>query len=292
MLNLASSAPTPTPTPATAPPPCARKVRVGDVELNVEVQGSGPSVLLIHGFPDSLSQWRDVAPPLQAAGYRTIALDVRGFGHSDAPRGKYQYKIAQLVADLAGLLDALGVDEPVHVMGHDWGAVLAWCFVLAHPERARSLVAVSVGHPQAYARAGLMQKLKGWYTLVFQLPRVPEALMLAASGRGLRAWAPEHPAMEEVLADMARPGRLTAGINLYRANLLKVLFGRWPRCTVPTLGVWSNQDRFLTEGQMTSTARLMDAPWEYRRLDGCAHWMPLEQPQWLAQQALRWFAQY
>lgn len=274
------------------PAPGARRIRVGDLELNVETGGAGVPVLLIHGFPDALSQWRGVAPLLRQAGFKTIAFDVRGFGQSDAPAGRDSYAIARIVADIAALLDALGETQPVHVIGHDWGALLAWAFALAHPARVRSLVAVSVGHPQAYARAGLMQKLKGWYTLVFQLPWLPEAMLLCRGGAGIRRWIPEHPALGEVVADMARPGRLTAGINLYRRNMARVLFGRWPRCRVPVLGLWSDGDKFLATDQMTDSRKLCDGGWEYRQLAGCGHWIPLEQPQWLAQQAIGWMARH
>lgn len=272
--------------------PVQRRIRVNGIDLNVEVAGAGSPVLLIHGFPDSLSQWREVAPRLRGSGYKTIAFDVRGFGLSDAPQGREHYQIGRLLADIGALLDALGETAPVHVIGHDWGAVIAWCFALRHPERVRSLVALSVGHPQAYARAGLMQKLKGWYTVAFQLPRVPEYLLLRKGGAGMRWWAPEHPVIDDVVADMSRPGRMTACINLYRANLIAILLRPWPRCKVPVLGIWSKGDKFLSQDQMTDSARLCDAGFEYRQLDGCAHWIPLEQPEWLAQQAAGWLARH
>lgn len=272
----------------------AARIRVGDIDLNVLDAGKGEPVLLLHGFPDSLTVWRAVVPELVAAGYRVIAFDQRGFGNSDAPAGVANYRIAAIVADITRLLDVLGVSGPLHVMGHDWGAVIAWALALAHPQRVRDLVAVSVGHPQAYGRSGFDQKFrKGLYTLGFQLRGLAEAWLLRDQGRGLRNWlAARHPDPGAVVRDMSRPGRLTAGMNWYRANLVGVLFGAWPRCTVPVLGMWSSGDRYLTEAQMTNSGRLVDAEWEYRRVDDCGHWIPLECPGAVLAAACEWFGRH
>lgn len=272
----------------------AARVRVGDISLNMLDAGTGEPVLLLHGFPDSLTVWRAVAPQLIAVGYRVIAFDQRGFGDSDAPAGVANYKVAAMVADITRLLDVLAVRGPVHVMGHDWGAVIAWALALAHPQRVRDVVAISVGHPQAYGRAGFEQKFgKGLYTLGFQLRGLAEAWFLRNRARGLRNWlASRHPDPEAVVSAMSRPGRLTAGMNWYRANLVDVLFGAWPRCTVPVLGMWSSGDRYLTEAQMTNSARLVDAAWEYRRVENCGHWIPLECPGAVLAAARAWFARH
>jgi pimeloyl-ACP methyl ester carboxylesterase len=92
--------------------------------------------------------------------------------------------------------------------------------------------------------------------------------------------------------DMSRPGRLTAGLNWYRANLRRVLFGSWEACAVPTLGVWSSGDHFLAEDQMRDSQQRMKAPWQYERIEHAGHWLPLEQPERVAELALRWFAQH
>lgn len=160
----------------------------------------------------------------------------------------------------------------------------------------RDVVAISVGHPQAYGRAGFEQKFgKGSYTLGFQLRGLAEAWFLRNRARGLRNWlASRHPDPEAVVSAMSRPGRLTAGMNWYRANLVDVLFGAWPRCTVPVLGMWSSGDRYLTEAQMTNSARLVDAAWEYRRRKLCTldlHWnarVPCWMPRVHGSRGIRW----
>lgn len=266
----------------------SRYVAARSLRFLVADVGAGPPVLLLHGFPDTLDLWREVAPRLVAAGHRVIAFDQRGCGDSDMPAALSAYAIAEIVDDAIALLDALGITTPVDVMGHDWGAVIAWGMALRHPARVRKLVAVGVGHPQAYGRAGFEQKfVKGLYVLGFQFRGLAEWVMLR--GGGLRRWLQRHPDMDEIERRMARPGRLTAALNWYRANLMPVLFRAWPRCTRPVLGIIGSDDKYLTAGQMSGSARYMDAAWAFRRFDGCGHWIPLEQPAALADAACAWF---
>jgi pimeloyl-ACP methyl ester carboxylesterase len=267
----------------------AIRVAIGDVTLNVERRGTGPVVLLLHGFPDSLHLWRDVAPRLAASGHEVIAVDQRAFGDSDAPAGRRHYRIDGMVDDVARLLRALEVTDPVHVMGHDWGSVVAWCLAMTRPALVRSAVAISVGHPRAYALAGLEQKRKGLYTLGWQFPGLAERWLAANDWARLRHWLRQHPDPDACLRDLSRPGRLTAGLNWYRANLLPVLARSWPACRVPVLGVWSSDDHCLAEDQMARSSRHMAADWRYERIEGAGHWLPLEQPKRIANLAAEWF---
>lgn len=266
-----------------------RNLQLPGLRLNVMDTGTGPPVLLLHGFPDSAELWREVTPHLVAAGHRVIAPDLRGFGDSEAPAGRRQYAIDRVLADMLALLDHLGIGDPVRVMGHDWGAVIAWCLAMFHPERVAASVVLSVGHPREYAWAGFEQKRKGAYTLAWQLPGIAEARLSRDDWAGLRHWARHHPDVDRCIRDLARPRRLTAGLNWYRANLARVMFGAWPQCRVPTLGVWSSEDHCLAEDQMRNSARRMDAPWRYERIDGAAHWLPLEHPARISELALAWF---
>ena len=171
------------------------------------------------------------------------------------------------------------------------GSAIGWAFALYYPQSVRALVAVSVGHLRSYGRAGLQQKLgKGLYTLWFQLRGVAEWYLLRSGG--LARWLGNEPDVAQIIQRMSRPGRLSAGLNWYRANLLSVVMGNWPRCSRPTLGIWSSADKFLTEAQMRDSATQMDAEWAYRRIDDCAHWIPREQPDLLANLALDWFARH
>jgi len=255
-----------------------RRLVVNGVSLHVVGGGSGPDVLLLHGFPDSNALWRHVLPLLVTAGFRVIAPDLRGFGDSDAPAGRSAYRIGSLVADVVGLLDVLGVGR-ARLVGHDWGAVIGWQACLAHPERFDRFAALSVGHPAAYAGAPIEQKLRAYYILLFQLVGFSEWLVRAGNFKALSLLSGYPAEAPRWRADLSRPGRLTAALNYYRANF-KLLFCRERRPVhLPVMGVWSSRDVALCEAQMTDSRGFVDGPWRYERLDGVGHWIPLEAPE-------------
>ena len=258
-----------------------KKIALGGVELNVQVTGEGPAILLLHGFPDSNALWRDVTPLLVAAGFQVIAPDQRGFGASDAPKGARNYRIEYIVRDAIDLLDSLGI-EKAHLVGHDWGAVIGWFLAGEHSDRFHSLTAISVGHPRAYANAGLEQKRKGLYTFFFQLRGLAEWYLSANRFARFRKWVRDYPEADRWISDLSRPGRLSAALGWYRANLRRMLTGSHPRCPLPTLGIWSSRDFALAEGQMTRSREFVDAEWRYERLEGFSHWIPLEAPRELS----------
>jgi len=258
-----------------------KRIQAGGIELNVQVAGEGPAILLLHGFPDSNSLWRDVTPLLVESGYRVVAPDQRGFGASDAPKGTKNYRIEYIVRDAVQLLDALGI-EKAHLVGHDWGSVIGWFLAGEHPHRFHSLTAVSVGHPRAYANAGLEQKRKGLYTFLFQLRGLAEWYLSANRFARFRAWVHNYPEADLWISDLSRPGRLTAALSWYRANLRRVLTGQHPHCPLPTLGIWSSRDFALAESQMLRSREFVDADWRYERLEGFSHWIPLEAPEELS----------
>jgi len=254
-----------------------KTLRINGFAMNVIDVGSGAPVLLVHGFPDTHAVWRHQIPALVAAGYRVIAPDTRGCGDSEMLPKVADYHIDHLVADLAALLDTLDVPR-VKLVAHDWGAVIAWRFVIAHPARVERYVALSVGHPTAYARGGIAQKLKGFYVLAFQLRGLAEWLLKAwdwAVFRHFTRFPEEVPHWREALS---RPGRLTAGINYYRANLALIVPREFPPITVPVTGIYSDGDRFLTEGQMIASARYCAAGFRYLKVSGANHWMQLDAP--------------
>lgn len=266
-----------------------RRLAVGDVTLNVSDAGEGPAVLLLHGFPDSLGMWNGVRERLLIDRLRVIAYDMRGFGESSAPVGRRHYLIDTVVADAVGVIEASGTPQPLTVVGHDWGALISWCLCLARPDLVARHVAISVGHPLAYRHGGIEQKLRGWYTLAFQLPGVTEKLGMARDWKVMRIVGGGHPQLEHAITEIARPGRFTAGLNYYRANLWALLrSGQYGTCAVPTLGIYSTKDPYLTERQMTGSERYMSGEWAYERIDGAGHWIPLEQPGRIAELIAGW----
>ena len=264
--------------------------QVNGLKIRYYDKGEGQPLLLLHGFPDDLTVWKKVIPLLVDAGYRVIAFDQRGFGESDMLASQKDYAIPKIVSDIPVLLDVLDIKEPIYLMGHDWGSVIAWAFCLAHPERVHASVNISVGHPESYRRSGISQKLfKGFYTLWFQLSGLAEWYLKTG---GLKRWLWSYPEPEMAIQKMMRKGRLTAGLNWYRANFSKILFQTWPKCEVPTLSIWSDQDAFLTEKQVLDSKRYMAAEWGYIRVENTGHWIPLEQAKCLSEKAVIWFKQY
>jgi pimeloyl-ACP methyl ester carboxylesterase len=263
--------------------------RHGDVELHVTEAGppGGDPVVLLHGFPDSAELWRSQVAALAGAGHRVLAPDLRGYGRSSRPERVAAYGMPHLVGDVLAVLDAAGVAR-ASLVGHDWGAVLAWSSALSAPDRVRRLVAVSVGHPLAFRAGGLQQALRSWYIGMFLLPGVAERVLPAARWALLRRafWGGADPAAEPDLArqveDLSRPGALTAGLAWYRANVSPASLrastapgGGDPVVRCPVMGVWSTDDPALTEAQMTASARYVSGPWRYERLEGVDHWVPV-----------------
>ncbi len=255
-----------------------RTVQVNGIALNVIIEGEGPDVLLVHGFPDDHTVWRNQIPALVAAGYRVIAPDTRGTGDSEMPPRTADYKIEKLVADLVGILDALGIDK-VRLVAHDWGAAQAWHLALWHPKRVERYIAMSVGHPQAYANGGLVQKLKGYYVFLIQL-RGFEVVARSFDFWPMKFMVQYPAEFPHMKARVSRPGRLTAGFNYYRANF-RLFYGppKYPRVQVPVVGVYSDGDIFLAEGQVRNSEKYCDAGWKFIRVEGANHWLQLDAPE-------------
>lgn len=247
--------------------------------LTFDVRDAGPAdgdvAILLHGFPQHSTSWDLVAPLLHERGLRTLCPDQRGYSPGARPQGRRAYALDELVEDVVALADASGAPA-VHLVGHDWGAAVAWGVAAAHPEKVRTLSALSVPHPRAFLRAMTRspQLLRSWYMLAFQLPGLPERAMHGARlvqqlvSTGLPAAAAERDA-----AFLASPGALTAAINWYRA----IPFGN-PRAEatvrVPTLYVWGDGDRFLTRAAAEGCGRYVEAPYRFEILRGADHWTP------------------
>ena len=233
-----------------------RRLAVNGIQLNVLDAGSGPAVLLLHGFPDSHRVWRHQAPALLEAGMRVIAPDLRGFGDSDRPAEIDAYGLMNSVQDLTALLDVLSVPR-AHVICHDFGAGVGWLLASMHPDRVDRFAALSVGHLNAMRQCGLDQRAMSWYMLLFQFDGVAEDLLRKHDWAFLREWGRHHSEAENWIADLSRSGALTAALNWYRANqhprrLLAppVLL---PKVGAPTLSIWSSGDVYLGEAQVIRT---------------------------------------
>jgi pimeloyl-ACP methyl ester carboxylesterase len=254
--------------------------------LRFDVRDEGPLdgdvVVLLHGFPERSTSWLDVVPALHAEGLRTIAPDQRGYSPGARPRRRRDYRSAVLTADVAALVERVG--RPVHLVGHDWGAAIAWSVATSRPDLVRTLTAFSVPHPTAYLRAmaTTRQAIDSWYMYFFQLPWLPERTLSRRGGRGDQ-WLADGgmtPAdLERFHAEIVADGALRGGLGWYRAMLLldRSQVGR--KVTVPTTMVWSDQDAAIARPSIDGCARYVDAPYELVVLEGVDHWIPTHAPQ-------------
>lgn len=249
-----------------------------------------PAAILLHGFPDSSTVWNAVTPRLAAQGFRVIAPDMRGFGETDIPGALAAYDIRTGAAvDVVAILDHLKITR-AHLVGHDFGAPVAWTLAAEKPDRFETLAALSVGHMRAFLKAGAEQKRRSFYILVHQLRGVCEWLYRRDDWALLRAHWEAARDIEETIALLSRSGRLTAGLNWYRSNigLQRMFFPPAPGAMgeeivrIPTLGVWSSGEKYLIEQQMVLSGDYVEAPWTYERIEGASHWLQVDAPDRLA----------
>lgn len=260
-----------------------KMLTLGDYRFQVTDEGSGPVVLMLHGFPDSARLWRNQIPALVKAGYRVIAPDQRGFGESDKPQEVEAYAIPEVLGDITALLDHFELDR-VRLVSHDWGAAVGWSLAALHPERVSQHAALSVGHITSLWEAGIVQRRLAWYMLVFMRQGLAEDIITRKNWEFFRDLWGHHPELDTSwIPDLSRPGALTAALNWYRANMDLDTWSEdgWemPRISVSTMGVWSSGDNYLTETQMMGSFAYMDAPWRYERVEGASHWLMLDRPE-------------
>ena len=254
--------------------------RRGDMVFDVTDGGppDGAPVVLLHGFPQDRTAFDRMSSALHSARLRTLAPDQRGYSPGARPVGRAHYRMRECVDDVLALLDAAGLDR-AHVVGHDWGGAAAWALAAWHPDRVRTLTALSTPHPAALQQAVLHsdQGLRSWYMAFFQLPFVPETVLLARGGavlrRALSRGGLPRERVDHYVGRLSEPDCLSAALNWYRAIPWSA---RQPvgRVRVPTLHVWSTGDTFLGRAATEATARFVDAPYRLEVLHDVPHWIP------------------
>jgi epoxide hydrolase 4 len=267
-----------------------RMIDVGAVRLHVaearpqpeneEVPADVPLVVFLHGFPELWFSWRHQLRAFADAGFWAVAPDMRGYNESDKPEGVAAYEVERLSADVAGLIRALGRKNAL-VVGHDWGAVVAWFVAAMHPSVVSRLAILNVPHPLQMMR-GLRrpeQLKKSWYMFFFQLPRIPERAIAKDDFAYLRrSFGADGFTEEEIqpyVDAMKTPGALTAALNYYRAAIRRVLTGRTPKTAViecPVLVIWGDKDRFLGKEMAEPPARFVPKS-RVVHLPEASHWV-------------------
>lgn len=267
-------------------------VTVDGLVFDVSEDGpqSGPPVLLLHGFPQTRASFQSVARLLAQEGMRTIALDQRGYSPGARPLEVSAYSIEHLVGDVLGLLDQLDLPS-AHLVGHDWGAIVAWSATASRRERVRTLTAVSVPHLRAMADllaeqspAGDEQRQRSSYVSLFQMDGgKAEDVLLANGARALHDMfspLPESLIMPHYGALSQRPA-LTAALNWYRAMNVGTSFDL-PNVSTPTTFVWSTEDAAISRAAAERCAVYVSGEYRFVRLAGVSHWIPDQAPEELA----------
>jgi pimeloyl-ACP methyl ester carboxylesterase len=252
------------------------QITLGSLQFDVTVTGEGPPVLLLHGFPQTSHCWRHLVPRLSS--YRVVLPDQRGYSPGARPAEVEDYRLPRMVEDALGVLDALGIDR-AHVVGHDFGAAVAWQLGARHPSRVLSLTVLSVPHPRAMIealRTDPDQRARSQYMRTFARPGYDEEL-LADDARLLRAFFTDAVDVEQVVEAASTPGALAAWLKWYPGQRLEDL-GDTPAVTVPTLHVWSDGDAALGPGATRATRAWVTAPYRLEVLEGVSHWIPEEAP--------------
>jgi epoxide hydrolase 4 len=271
-----------------------RFVQANGLRFHVAECGEGDRLaLLLHGFPECWFSWRAQLPLLARLGYRAWAPDLRGYGKTERPPRLQDYAMEHLLDDVAGLIEASGARSTV-LLGHDWGAVIAWFLAMRRPELLERLVIMNVPHPAVMEKAlrSWRQISRSWYVLFFQLPKLPEMLLRArgyrAIGDAFRNMAVDKSRFpDEVLRvyrdSAAEPGALTAMLNYYRA-LVRGRGGErqralgYPTIETPTLMIWGENDVALDITSTYGTDRhVRDLTLRY--LPNVSHWVQQEAPE-------------
>ena len=261
----------------------------GDVGLHAVAAGpeDGPVVVLLHGFPEFWYSWHRQIEPLAAAGFRVIVPDQRGYNLSSKPFGVSSYAMTELVSDVIAIVDQLG-QEKIFLVGHDWGAAVAWGAALLHPQRIAKLVVLNVPHPSVmrkFLSTSPRQFLRSWYMFFFQLPWLPEALFSAfnyhiGARSLLRSSRPGTFSAEDLVQyrfAWSQPGALTAMINWYRALFRTRAKFSDKTVRVPTRILWGERDDFLLTEMAHESLRYCTSA-ELFTFANATHWLQHEEP--------------
>ena len=249
--------------------------------FDVRVEGSATAtpVFLLHGFPQDSTCWDAIVEPLVAQGYRAIAPDLRGYSPGSRSGRVDDYSLDHLTGDVLDIADDLEAD-PFHVVGHDWGGVLAWALAARNADRILSLTSLSTPHPKAFQQALFTpaQAIRSLYGLFFQIPIAPEKVLLAGDAylfrHALQASGLSAERANHYAGRMKEPDALSCALAWYRAAVRNPPRGGGSTVTRPTLFLWGTSDPALGRRAAEQTGRHVGGPYRFERLEGVGHWLP------------------
>jgi pimeloyl-ACP methyl ester carboxylesterase len=284
----------------------------GGIRLHYVEAGEGPLVVLLHGFPEFWYAWRHQIPALARAGYHVVAPDMRGYNLSDKPQGWRSYEAGLLADDVAGLIRSFGTrtgtphrggqagEQSAYVVGHDWGAAVAYAVAMGHPEVVRRLAILNVPHPTRMLEGlrTLKQLRKSWYMFFFQIPRLPEHLIarddFSFAKRSLRADSKDafsDEDLERYVEAWSQPGALTGMINYYRAALRRSpgkALAQMKPIEAQTLVIWGMRDRHLGS-ELAEPAPEWVPNVRVERIPEATHWVQHDAPERVNELLLSFF---
>jgi pimeloyl-ACP methyl ester carboxylesterase len=270
---------------------CTREMTVGQFTVPVDITGpeNGTPVLALHGFPQSRACWHRVSPLLAEAGLRIAAPDLRGYTAHARPVGSENYTPEMLLGDVDALLDSLGWEQ-AHLVGHDWGAAVAWAYAATVPHRTHTLTALSVPHPTSLAQAIATdpdQQRRSAYIGLFATPDVAEHALLDNDAAGLRSVfggsSLSSADIDSYVAPLQAPGALTGALEWYRGSTVPSWSAATGPVTVPTTYVWSDHDTAIGRVAAEGTSNYVTGDYQWVELPGVSHWLPDEVPHEVAQ---------
>lgn len=269
-------------------------------EYRIRIEGSGDrTVLMLHGWPDDGRLWRNQIPALTGAGYKVIIPDLLGYGESVVPNDALRCSASAMARDMLSLIKLLSPAE-THLVAHDYGALVAWEMVLAAPDTFASFSTLSVGHPTPLAELTFENLRYHWY-IALANSAVGAELYTAADGAFMRLILRQHPDGNEIAdSSVQHPERVEAmrqfEMSMPLAEVLlaglKGQLPEAPKCTVPTLGLWGEDEDVLAERQMTETAKYVDSEWKYHQVPSGGHWMMLTNPVFVTAKLSAWISEH
>jgi pimeloyl-ACP methyl ester carboxylesterase len=272
-------------------------ITTNGLKLHYVTQGTGPLMLMLHGFPECWYSWRHQIPVF-AQYFQVVAVDLRGYNDSDKPKEQSAYVMDEFIKDVEGLIRGLGHEKCI-LVGHDWGGAIAWSFAYAHPNMVERLIILNLPHPAKFSQ-GLFQPqqlLRSSYIFLFQLPGIPELLLQSGDyqiiPKTIQGTAFNKDAFNQQDLDFyqkaaAKPGALTAMLNYYRNVFSNSLFNRtWGILDVPTLMIWGENDTALGK-ELTYGSEDYVKNLEIKYIPACGHWVQQEKPE-LVNQYIREF---